>query len=125
MQAHEELARVDKARCLLAICKADIAAAHGSLKNAGDAIKYARESISIIEGVEDFSQTEAAANMTIGCALFTIGKSIDAQRYLDSARRIFGAMPDGAQYLQMLDRNETYLKSRFPESEKKWWQLWK
>jgi len=110
--------KVPAARLLLGVCKADIAAAYGNLGRHDEAASFARESILLVSGDRRFAFTEAMANMTLGISLYMLGNSTDGAKHLDEARRILRTIPEGAQYLAVVDQNEQQLKRLTEESMK-------
>lgn len=144
-KAEAMFARIPQARFLLGICKADLAAAYGNLGNWEDAIRYAREAIDISAEDTQFLFTQAAASMTLGNALYSSGRPDEGARILNDARRLFGRLQEGAQYIAVVDHNELQFRggsrklpargslrtssvarqSPFIKAAKRWWQFWK
>lgn len=117
--------KLPDARPLLGICKADMAAALCNLGRYQEAATYARVSIWIVSGDRRFAFTEAMAKMSLGNSLYMLGKSKGGARCFDDARRILRTLPEGTQYLAVIDRIQQYLKNTTGKHSRKWWQFCK
>jgi len=120
-RAYRVFASVPSARCLQGVCAADLAAAHGQLGEDDTAAAYAREAVTLVSGIGRFAGTEASANMTLGVCLHHDGDAEGARTCFNLARRLFRALPDGAEYVALVDRNEAILAA----GRRRWWQFWK
>jgi len=97
--------KISEAKYLLAICKADISAAYGHLKDYENAIITAKECIELVNGKKEFAFSEGAANMNLGMSLLQLGIQGDAIIYLKKARELLKESPDNGQYLSVIDNN--------------------
>ena len=122
--AHEGFSKIPEARNLLGVAKCDIAAAYGNLGNTSKAKKFAKESLSIVRGVEYLSYTEAMAHMTIGIAYYMDNDSDQGSRHFGISRQLLNRLPEAKGQLQLLDSNERQLKSIQGQKKRKWWHLW-
>jgi tetratricopeptide (TPR) repeat protein len=123
--AHSAFAKIPEARLLLGVCKADMAAAYGNLRQFAKAAQLAREAIAITSTDCRFGFTCAASNMSLGTSLYMLGDSKQGARHLEEARRLFREVPGGAEYISRLRHIEPALIELAGTLKKRWWEFWK
>jgi tetratricopeptide (TPR) repeat protein len=122
--AEREFDAIPAATFLLGIVRADIAAAHGDLRNWAAAARYARAGIDIARNDSAFALTEANAHMTLANALGFLEDLAGAQVEYDRAEQIYKTLTGVREELNALRRNRASILGS-SQSKRLKWQFWR
>ncbi len=116
IEAESIFSKIPEAKYLLAICKADISAAYGGLKNYEQVARYAKEAIALVEGYEMLIFTEGTAYMNLGMAQVQLDQAQAALSSFEKAYNLLKKAPNGTRYLDALRNNIEILKETKTDS---------
>lgn len=103
--AAKQFEQIPEAKYLLGICKVDISAAYGGLKDYNNEIKYAKEAVALVSGKAELSYSEGTANMNIGTALYRLGDLTGALKHYTEALRILEKAHGGSRFISGVKTN--------------------
>jgi len=107
--------KIPEAKYLVAICKADMAAAYGSLGDYENAIKEAKECISLVNGKSELVFTEGSANKSAAISLKHLGRLKESIGHYELAKYLYQQTPKGTRYLPEIEHNLKLLQKQVNE----------
>ena len=121
-RAYSILAGIPSGRMVQGLCASHLARAYAQLGDDNQGMKYAREALRLVSGIDRMKLTEATANLTLGICLYRTGDAGVGRTRSHLARQLARNWPGGQEILTIVDHNEAVFERQV---QSRWWRFWK